>query len=329
MASRGKGKFVLDSIQMKIKKQNNGAALLSEEGHVETMDATELLEFSNQLKEFVLDNAGSFAERPLKQVSFRGKTFNVEVTDKLWFWEELESGKWESDTFDVFDNHLTAETVFLDIGGWIGSTALYASQSVKKAYVFEPDEVAFAELTANLNQNESADWYQHTTAVKAAIAPESGSVNLGFRSESGDSMSSVLLGDSEGSTEVQSVNLSDFILERQLSDEKLFIKMDVEGFEYEILPALSETIQSLEKASFLISLHPQFLLEKLGTEIPAGKLKTSLIRKAFFEKHQALLKAFKGYKCAFINGKPFKPGKELTKALITGQFSRDLVFTRE
>lgn len=329
MASPRKAKFDLDFNWMKIKKQKNGAALHSEEGLVEKMDATELLEFSNQLKEFVLDNAESFTERPLKQVAFRGKTFNVEVTDKLWFWEELESGKWESDTFDVFDQYLDENTVFLDVGGWIGSTFLYASQLVNHSIVFEPDEVAFKELSANLSQNESAPWHAHTEAIQAAIAPESGSVSIGFRHESGDSMSSVLLGDSEESTEVNSINLSDFIAERGLSKEKLFIKMDVEGFEYEILPALGKTIQSLDNASFLVSLHPQFLLEKLNTEIPSGKLKTSLTRKAFFERHQALLKAFKGYKCTFINGKPFKPRKELTKALITGQFSRDLVFSRE
>jgi len=324
-----KGKFGLDSTKMKIKKQDNGAALLSDEGVVENLDATELLALSDRLKEFVLDNAESFSRPPLKEVTFRDRSFQVEVTDKLWFWEELESGKWESDTFDVFDRFLDKGTVFLDIGGWIGSTFLYASQLVKKSIVFEPDEVAFKELTANLTQNNSAPWHAHTEAIQAAIAPESGSVSIGFRHEIGDSMSSVLLGNSEGSTQVQSVNLSDFIAERRLSDEKLFIKMDVEGFEYEILPALSETVQSLEKASFLISLHPQFLLEKLDTETPAGKLKTSLIRKAFFAKHQALLKVFKGYNCTFINGKPFKPRKELTKALITGQFSRDLVFTRE
>jgi FkbM family methyltransferase len=314
---------------MKIEKNINGASLLSEEGVGEKMDGTELLEFSHQLKEFVLDNAESFSERPLKKVSFRDRSFFVEVTDKLWFWEELESGKWESDTFDVFDRFLDKKTVFLDVGGWIGSTFLYASQLVKQSIVFEPDEVAFKELADNLSRNKSASWHAHTETIQAAIAPESGSVNIGFRHESGDSMSSVLLGDSEGSTEVKSVNLSDFISERDLSKEKLFVKMDVEGFEYEILPALSDTIQSLENASFLISLHPQFLLEKLHTEIPSGKLKTSLIRKAFLEKHQALLKAFKGYDCSFINGKPFKARKELTKALITGQFSRDLVFSRQ
>ena len=313
---------------MKIKKQDNGAALLSNDAIVENMDATELLAFSDQIKEFVLDNAESFSERPLKKVSFRNRSFFVEVTDKLWFWEELESGKWESDTFDVFDRHLDEKTVFLDVGGWIGSTFLYASQLVKQSIVFEPDEVAFKELSANLAQNKTASWHAHTETIQAAIAPESGSVSIGFRHESGDSMSSVLLGNSKGSTEVKSVNLSDFIAERKLSNEKLFIKMDVEGFEYEILPALSDTIQSLKNASFLISLHPQFLLEQLHAENPSGKLKKSLIRKAFFEKHQALLKAFKGYNCSFINGKPFKARKELTKALITGQFSRDLVFTR-
>lgn len=313
---------------MKIEKHSNGAALLSDDGIAEKMDASELLEFSEELKQFVLENAETFVERPLKKVAFRGKSFNIEVTDKLWFWEELESGKWESDTFDVFDRYLDNKTTFLDVGGWIGSTALYASQLVKKTFVFEPDEVAFAELTANLKQNVNADWYKSITAIQAAIAPESGSVNLGFRTESGDSMSSVLLGDGEESTKVKSINLGDFIRQKKLADEKLFIKMDVEGFEYDILPALRTTIQSLPNTVFLISLHPQFLLEKLNAESPQSKFRASLIRKEFFEKHQALLKAFKGYECSFINGKPFKAKKELTKALVTGQFSRDLVFTR-
>ena len=73
---------------MKIKKQDNGAALLSNDAIVEKMDATELLAFSDQLKEFVLDNAESFSQPPLKEVSFRDRSFYVEVTDKLWFWEE-------------------------------------------------------------------------------------------------------------------------------------------------------------------------------------------------------------------------------------------------
>lgn len=313
---------------MKIIKSINGASLESDSGSIQDLNATELLELSTRLRTFILKNAQSFSKRPLKKVEFRGKSFLVEVTDKLWFWEDLESGKWESDTFDVFDRYLDKDTVFIDIGGWIGSTALYATQLVKRSIVFEPDEVAHKELTANLDQNREASWHAHTEIIQAAIAPESGSVNLGFRYESGDSMSSVLLGNAVDSTQVKSINLTGFLTERNLSNEKLFVKMDVEGFEYDILPALSHTIGSLTKARFLVSLHPQFLLEKLAAEAPNGKLKISFVRKAFFEKHQALLKSFKGYQCTFINGKPFKPRKELAKALITGQFSRDLVFTK-
>ncbi|MCH2215713.1 MAG: FkbM family methyltransferase [Flavobacteriales bacterium] len=313
---------------MKIEKQLNGANLLLDKDDESSYSATELLQMSDELKSFVLDNADRFANRPIKSIEFRGSKFNVAVTNRFWFWEDLQSGKWEALTFDVFDKYLDKETIFLDVGGWIGSTLFYAAQKVKKAVVFEPDPIAFAELNANLKLNHDSNWHSHCETIKAAVAPEAGKVKIGFRTSGGDSMSSVLLSDSLNSKEVEAMSLSEFIKDRDLKDEKLFVKMDVEGFEYDILPSLKSLIQTLPSATFHVSLHPQFLLDKLAEEIGRSKFKTSIIRKRFFEKHQSLLNSFKGYECTFINGKPFNSRKELVKALITGQFCRDLVFSR-
>jgi FkbM family methyltransferase len=313
---------------MRLEKNSIGAVLRNDAGLSEQMNATELLELSAELKNFVLDNVSSFSETPVKKNNFRGRTFLVEVSDKLWFWEDFEAGRWEVDTFNVFDKYLDEATTFVDIGGWIGSTSLYASQLVKRAFVFEPDEVAYEELSANFKHNDGFPFQERTELIRAAIAPENGSIDLGFRTERGDSMSSVLLASKNQRASVKSINLHDFLLDKGIDQDKLFIKMDVEGFEYDILPALAYMIQTLPRASFLISLHPQFLLDKLLRETPSGKLQSSLIRKSFFDYHRQVLKAFKGYNCSFINGKPFNPRRELAKALLTGQFSRDVVFTK-
>jgi hypothetical protein len=104
--------------------------------------------------------------------------------------------------------------------------------------------------------------------------------------------------------------------------------MDVEGYEYEIIPSLRGIVDELKDATFLISLHPQFLLDKLRMDSSRGKLNESRVRRLFFNKHQALFKTFKNYRCSYVTGTPFKLKREMAKSLITGQFPREVLFSR-
>jgi FkbM family methyltransferase len=313
---------------MKIVKLPNGASLELTEGTSEDFTASELLSLSEGLKSFVIENADSFDQTPVKVVQFRGRKFRVSVTDKLWFWEELEQGKWESQTFDTFDKYIDQDTVFLDVGGWIGSTSLYAAQVAKRSVAFEPDPVAYNEFKGNLELNRGAKWANKLELLNAAIAMEKGEINLGFRDEAGDSMSSVLLADDSSSHRVEAIEFSDFLNSEKLVGEKLFTKMDIEGYEYEVIPALSDCIEKLSQAVFHVSLHPQFLLDKLNSENRNQLLNPSLTRKLFYQKHKGLLDAFKGYKCYYATGKRINRRKLLTKALVTADFPRDLVFVK-
>ena len=69
------------------------------------------------------------------------------------YWKLVNQGKWEPETFSVFDSNIDEQTLFIDVGGWIGSTSLYAAQIAKKTIILEPDPIAFKRLKQNLGLN--------------------------------------------------------------------------------------------------------------------------------------------------------------------------------
>ena len=73
------------------------------------------------------------------------------------YWKLVNQGKWEPETFSVFDSNINKQTLFIDIGGWIGPTTLYGAQLAKKTLSLEPDPVAFKRLEENLNLNSISE----------------------------------------------------------------------------------------------------------------------------------------------------------------------------
>ena len=48
------------------------------------------------------------------------------VVGKHWFWDEV-SDNWELETQNFFTTNLVRGTDYLDVGGWIGFTAMMAT----------------------------------------------------------------------------------------------------------------------------------------------------------------------------------------------------------
>jgi hypothetical protein len=76
------------------------------------------------------------------------------------FWLTVQEGSWEPTTFQVIKAALTAgmgagREVHLDIGSWVGPTALFAALLVPRVLAIEPDPRAFNELHANALLNEA------------------------------------------------------------------------------------------------------------------------------------------------------------------------------
>jgi len=307
--------------KLKITKKNSGGILVVDDSEVAELTATEMLSMAESMREFVIENAGDFDRTPKRKIGINQKEFFVAVTGFLPFWESLERKDWEPETFDIFDKFIRPDSVFLDIGGWIGSTALYGAQLAAKTYVFEPDPIAFAELEQNVALNRETAWHGRIQLQNVAIAGHNGELEIGAHGDGGDSMSSALLAEKGDSWTVKSFELVSFLKSENLESESLFCKMDIEGFEYDLADSIAEFAARCPQAHIFLSLHPQFLIREIDSTRKGFMAK----RLAFYRRHKMLFSAFKNRKLEHVNGKPFKLEKELIKALVTGDFPKGVV----
>ncbi|MHB8076991.1 FkbM family methyltransferase [Desulfosporosinus fructosivorans] len=181
-------------------------------------------------------------------------------TRQRWIWSHILNNLWEEGTFKVFDYFLKPDKSYLDIGAWIGPTALYCACKAKHVYAVEPDDAAFQELVKNLELNSSLR--SKMTCVNAALTDHSGLVRLYTRTEAGDSLSSVIPTLSyDNFTEVRGITLSDFVTEHDVKDIG-FIKMDIEGGEYSLIPSMHDYLYSF-RPTLYVSFHIYRLREEM------------------------------------------------------------------
>ena len=223
-------------------------------------------------------------------INKNGLSFKVVQSKYQDFWEEVNDGQWEPQTFKVFDRFISKDVTYIDVGAWIGPTLLYASQLAKQAYAFEPDPLAYKEMLSNVKLN--ADIYNIKT-YEALIGIEAGEARLGSREEGGDSTSSILFSDMKTSWLVKSINLRDFV-EKEGLQSPLFIKVDVEGGEYSLIPTLASFFKDYQPIVLYLSLHPEFLaMSTSSSNTPIAKLKRTI---KLITAHLRLAQSLKSFK---------------------------------
>lgn len=77
---------------------------------------------------------------------------NTENNNNISFWRDIYTN-WEDETFQVFDKYLNKDKIFLDIGGWIGTTTMYGSRKSKFVYTIEADKKSFDDMHNNCKIN--------------------------------------------------------------------------------------------------------------------------------------------------------------------------------
>lgn len=143
----------------------------------------------------------------------------------------------------------------VDVGSWIGPTVLYAATRARQVIGFEPDPVAFATLEVNVRANPALAPIQvHPVAISA----RRGEISLGSHSQAGDSMSSALFADAPGGWRSQARRLEDFESSWP-ADAPVFLKIDIEGGEYDLVPALADFVRR-RRPTIYLSLHSHFFL---------------------------------------------------------------------
>lgn len=187
----------------------------------------------------------------MRTVRLADETFQVcDGFDR--FWDKADAGKWEPKTLRTIKRHVGRSTVVFDIGAWIGPTVLYAARNARRVIAFEPDPIALAALETNLSLNP--DVADKVTVLDKAVWTEAGVRMMGNKREQGNSESSLLTPKAGGGWPVECVDPST-LLSMVSASEPVFVKMDVEGAEYHVLPALAPLFQRTQIAC-LVAFHP-------------------------------------------------------------------------
>jgi FkbM family methyltransferase len=195
------------------------------------------------------------------RITMDGVDFDV---PQHWFWQEF-ANNWEPQTFEFFSRNLIAGTEYLDVGGWIGATALIATRlGAMRATVVEPNPINFTKLLYLQFQN--ARLLSQWTLLNVCVSGARGFTKIGPLEGILGASSATNIRDQNG-VEVLSVLLEDIV---NRSAKYSLIKIDIEGAEEFIADEL--TLFANMEAAVWLSLHPPFLKDKVGFVAKLKKL---------------------------------------------------------
>jgi len=180
----------------------------------------------------------------------------LRVDPNHWrYWRKAARGLWEPHTLALLERQPAPHTIVCGIGAWIGPTVLAAAPRCRHVYCFEPDTTAYAELLRNLQLND----VRNVTAFNLALASGDGLRRIAsFGGAPGDSRTSLLAAaEARDAAEVLSLSWARWceIAQPPRID---FIKIDIEGGEFELLPAMADYLGT-QRPQLLLSTHAPYL----------------------------------------------------------------------
>jgi len=182
------------------------------------------------------------------------------------FYARLRAGKWEPATFEILNKNVDAATTYVDIGGWIGATPFWAAGSARKVIVVEPDPVCIDILKS------SAYNYPNVTLLEGALALDR-EVTLHEVDQFGSSESSLLAGGNGKETRVKGLKVEDIM--RQAPAGPVFVKIDIEGYEYAAASEIAR-FADYDLRGVQLAIHPQLLENSLPGNFLSRRLRTVL-----------------------------------------------------
>ncbi|XOB42191.1 MAG: FkbM family methyltransferase [Candidatus Nealsonbacteria bacterium] len=166
----------------------------------------------------------------------------------------------EKTLLQKFLNRINNKTVFYDIGANIGMYSLCAAKykvCPKFIYCWEPEPFNFKRLKENIDLND----IKNITAFPVALGSENVVLELWTDAKEPGSLTPSFTRKSSKSISVQVVRGDDWVLEKRLYLPSI-IKIDVEGYELNVLKSFKKTI-SKSKPIIFLEIHP-FFLKNLG-----------------------------------------------------------------
>lgn len=180
----------------------------------------------------------------------------LRVDPNHWrFWRKAARGLWEPQTLEVLAQRLEPHMVVCDIGAWIGPTAILAARHCRHVYCFEPDTTAYGELLRNLQLNR----IENITPFNLALAATDGMRRVAsFGGAPGDSQTSLLAAaDDARATQILCLSWARW-LELAQPPRIDFLKIDIEGGEFDLLPSMAAYVAA-HRPALLLSTHAPYL----------------------------------------------------------------------
>lgn len=176
--------------------------------------------------------------RRVVRCNYFGAQFIVNLEDMVGYEIAINRYEWRELKIMLDACERLKPEVFFDVGANLGlySCVLAKNNAVPRVVAFEPDRANHARMLANLKINGLSERVElHEMAVGAAA----GSANLVPSEPSNRGMSQLATGEETGGYSVPVGSLDDMF---QLDGTTIAVKIDVEGFELEVLMGAAQLL---------------------------------------------------------------------------------------
>jgi FkbM family methyltransferase len=186
-------------------------------------------------------------------------------------------GEYETETTQLFRDHINPGMTILDIGAHVGYYTLLAARlagSDGRVFSFEPDQDNYALLVHNVQLNG----YDNVTTVNQAVSDKSSSRTLFISALDNGRHSMYHQRQPEsGSITVSATTADDYFGEINWPEIDL-IKLDVEGSELDVINGMTELLKRSPAAKIIMELNPN-LLE--NANVASMDLLSQVIKRGF------------------------------------------------
>jgi FkbM family methyltransferase len=181
-------------------------------------------------------------------ITYHGETVTLaDLPEYRKFYGKLASGMWEPRTFRSLGDQLTLDVTYIDVGGWIGVTPFWAAKRAKRVIVVEPDPKCRGIL------KELLPLYPNVTLSECALSSQT-SLTLNAVDGFGSSETTALaIADDCPTVAVEGCSMGELI--RQAGTGPVFVKIDIEGYEYNIVDEL-KMLDVDQVKGVQLALHP-------------------------------------------------------------------------
>ena len=181
---------------------------------------------------------------PLSVVSHIGRGLRMRLHGDSLLCEMLYAGSFEVETRGFFEAFLREGDCFLDVGANVGLYTLVAARIIGRTghvHAFEPCTTTFARLRENVRLNR----LDNVSCHQVALSHENACAELTLAKDGFDAWNSLgrpYMGEAAGRETVTTVTLDAFVREHGLAGRVTAIKIDVEGWENQVLAGAEELL---------------------------------------------------------------------------------------